>query len=102
MRKYTHMASVPTFKLARLREIGWSLWDPIGLNDLEGRPDDEYDQYLLQAAAKIWSGAPENEVGAYLAIIQSDYMGLGQVAGAQERISEVVRALANYVSELQT
>jgi hypothetical protein len=40
------MTPRPKFKLWRLREIGWRLWDPIGLIGLEGTPDDEYDGYL--------------------------------------------------------
>ena len=51
------MAERAKFKLSRLREIGWSLWDPIGLSGFEGTLDDEYDSYLLQAAGRLWNGA---------------------------------------------
>ena len=43
----------PTFKVSRVREIGWGCWDPIGLANLEVRPDDEYDSYLLQNAGRL-------------------------------------------------
>ncbi|MBB4630217.1 hypothetical protein SAMN04244581_04955, partial [Paracoccus denitrificans] len=40
----TEIATHPRIKLSKLRDIGWSLWDPIGLLDPEspaGRWDDE-------------------------------------------------------------
>ena len=40
------MADIPFIALSRLREIGWSAWDPIGLADSDC-PRDEYDAYLL-------------------------------------------------------
>ncbi len=50
----------PKIKLSRLRDIGWSLWDLIGLlksgqrwEDDECRPfANEYDAYLLNAAGR--------------------------------------------------
>ena len=56
----------PTFKLSRLREMGSNTRDPIGLNGVEDRPDDEYGSYLLQAAGRLWNGAGEDEVADYL------------------------------------
>lgn len=52
----------PKTKLSRLRDIGWSKWDPIGLlGDGQKWDDedcqqfaDEYDSYLLQAAGQTW------------------------------------------------
>jgi hypothetical protein len=90
----------PKFKLSRLREIGWS-WDPIGLANLEDRPDDEYDSYLLQAAGRLWNGASQEEVADYLASIEAEYMGLGDGPGVRPRADEVVRALSEYVAELR-
>jgi hypothetical protein len=51
------MTARPTFKLSRLREIGWGRWDRIGLSGFADKADDEYDSYLLQAAGRLW-GAP--------------------------------------------
>jgi hypothetical protein len=70
------MTTRPTFKLSRLREIGWSRWDPIGLTGIENTPDDEYDSYLLQAAGRLWNGASEEEVTDYVVTIEIEYMGL--------------------------
>lgn len=48
------MTTFPKIQLTRLREIGWKLWDPIGLADENGSCDeeraDEYDQYLLHVS----------------------------------------------------
>jgi hypothetical protein len=91
----------PKFKLSRLREIGWSRWDPIGLNGLEDWPDDEYDDYLLQAAGMLWNGAHEDEVVGYLVSIETGHMGLEDVPGIRERARETVGALGQYVVELR-
>jgi hypothetical protein len=96
------MTSRPNFKLSRLREIGWRLWDPIGLREVEDWPEDEYDGYLLQAAARLWSGIPETEVADYLVGIEIELMGLGPSDDARDRAFRVVSALADYTGELRT
>lgn len=72
-----------TVKLSKLREIGWTLWDPIGLLESFDRsdedfPKDEYDRYLLTAYGKFGNGASTEEVSDYLFNISSEYMGLGE------------------------
>lgn len=94
------MASRPKFKLSRLRAIGWSLWDPIGLKDVEDWPEDEYDGYLLHAAFRLWGGTPEIEVAEYLVRVETELMGLDATAGVQGRALRVVSALASYTAEL--
>ena len=96
------MNNRPRFKLSRLREIGWSRWDPIGLAGLEDTPDDEYDSYLLQAAGRLWNGAREEEVTDYLVTVETKYMGLGATKGVRPRAREVVKALSDYVAELRS
>ena len=91
----------PKFKLSRLREIGWSSWDPIGLANVEDRPDDEYDSYLLQAAGRLWNGASQEEVADYLASIEAEHTGLGDGYGVGPGAERVVRALSDYVAELR-
>jgi hypothetical protein len=95
------MTARPKFNAGRLREIGWSLWDPIGLNYRNGRPGGEYDAYLLQAAGKLWSGATEQVVADYLVGVELDVLRLGHRAGAQDRARRTVRALAEYALELR-
>ena len=60
----------PKLKLSRLRDIGWSIWDPIGLmgseqnwDDEDCRPfADEYDSYLIQAAGQLRRGIADVDV----------------------------------------
>ena len=69
------MSKRPKLRLSRLRDIGWSLWDPMGLKD-EGvhwkdLPNaDEYDTYLLRAAGMIRQGETLEDVTNYL--VQTD------------------------------
>lgn len=90
-----------TFKLSRLREIGWTLWDPIGINGLEGTPDDEYDAYLLQAAGQLEKGAAAEEVARLLANFETEHMGLEDSASAMSRARRTVSAMRDYVAELR-
>lgn len=92
----------PRVKLSRLRDIGWKLWDPIGLlppnvnwTDEECHSySDEYDTYLLGAAGKLRNGASQESVVAYLTEIEEDHMGLGHSPGAGDRLKAVVAAIA--------
>ena len=95
------MTAHPKFKISRLREIGWAKWDPIGLSGTESWPEDEYDSYLLQAAGRLWNGASRQEVASYLVSIETEYMGLGEAPGIQQRANEVADALRKYVTELR-
>ncbi len=91
----------PKIKLSRLRDIGWSKWDPIGLlgdgqqwDDEDCQPfANEYDSYLLQAAGQLHRGATEDEVVRYLVDVEVNYMGLGPTGGAEARAKEVVAAI---------
>ena len=91
----------PRFKLSRLREIGWQYWDPIGLGGLEHQPDDEYDTYLLLAAGRLWNGASQEEVVAYLIWTSTEDMGLAERPGDRERSTRAAKALAVYVDEIR-
>ncbi|MCK0122103.1 hypothetical protein MWU61_16240 [Loktanella sp. F6476L] len=92
----------PKLKLSRLRDIGWSVWDPIGLlgadqrwNDEDCLPfADEYDSYLKQAAGRLRRGELTSEVAAYLAEIEVEYMSLGgPFQDALARAEQVVEAI---------
>ena len=72
----------PDIDFNRLREIGWSLWDPIGLLSLrEGWKgasyEDEYDRYLYNSAQMLKNNCSVDDVADYLFLIQSRYMGMG-------------------------
>ena len=88
----------PKLRLSRLRDIGWTLWDPIGLLDegdtWVGKPfADEYDGYLVHAAGQLRRGAPAQDVVDYLSRIESEHMGLGAATDMDVRIQAVVRAI---------
>lgn len=96
------MTLYPKIQLSRLREIGWKLWDPIGLADDAGSPGegcaDEYDRYLLHVVSMICRGGSKNEATAYLTGIASEHMGLSVVdAGAAAATSH---AIADYLTSL--
>lgn len=62
--------------LARLRLIGWAIWNPIGLGGPPATPADEYDHYLIQAAGMIVSGRSEAEVAEYFVRCVEVEMGM--------------------------
>jgi hypothetical protein len=92
----------PRAKLSKLRDIGWTLWDPIGLlppnvswNHEQCRPFvDEYDGYLRFAAARLRDGAAHGEVVDYLVTIETEYMGLSERPTTRARAEATVAAIA--------
>lgn len=94
-----------TVKLSKLRDIGWMLWDPIGLLGPGGfYPGkwsdeanlgfaDEYDTYLVSAASQLRRGESREQVVSYLVHIESEHMGLGEGPTTRERAKAVVAAV---------
>ena len=95
------MKPQPRVKLSKLRDIGWTLWDPIGLLVGQGKWDDEdnlsfadeYDRYLISAASQLRRGIPKTEIVNYLVDIEANYMGLGTVFNSYQRAHAVVEAI---------
>jgi len=93
----------PKINIQRLREIGWSLWDPIGLDGKTGvwREEsfaDEYDTYLLKAAGMLRNQCDVEEVVSYLSFVETDYMGLGVGTNEVEHrnmLLKVVQAISD-------
>lgn len=91
----------PRIAIDRLREIGWSKWDPIGILATEGswkdQPfEDEYDTYLVKAAEMLKSGSKPSEIVDYLYSIATEYMGLGlpkDIAVERARLMIVVNTI---------
>ncbi|MCO6383626.1 hypothetical protein [Oceanicola sp. 502str15] len=83
------------YDLDRLREIGWSKWDPIGLLEA-GVPwrgqtyEDEYDTYLLRAWGMLRNGAEKSEVVGYLYGIEARDMGLGPSKDVAKRHNDLL------------
>jgi hypothetical protein len=92
----------PKLELSRLRDIGWSRWDPLGLLGTKHASEDEYDNYLLHAAGRLWDGASEEEVTNYLVSAEAEDMGLDGAPNARQRASEVVSALGAYVAKMRS
>lgn len=96
------MTTSPKLQLSRLREIGWSKWDPIGVGGPDhGWPEDEYDSYLLQAAGQIWHGATDDVVADFLVKIETERMALTAAPGIHARALDVVKTIREYVDTLR-
>jgi len=93
-------------KLSRLREIGWSLWDPIGLRAVSddwqdgGACEDEYDSYLLHAASMLRGGEPASEVVAYMMQTETGHIGLTPNETTRSRAEATVSAISEYLATL--
>ena len=96
------LSTPPKLKLSRLRDIGWSLWDPIGLLGPGQRWDeanaqefaDESDSYLIEAAGLIHRGTPDRDVVEFLVRKETAHMGLTLQADTYERALSTVAAIA--------
>jgi hypothetical protein len=61
---------------ARVRELFWREWDPIGVSD-SAEAMDEYDAYADTAYVMLMDqGAGEDDIAAFLWGIATDHMGL--------------------------
>src|SRR5579864_5728402 len=99
------MPSRPTVKLSVLRDIGWSQWDPVGLNGSEGgwqRSDaaDEYDRYMRRVAEGLQDGEPDDALVDYLVSIETGHMGLTRESTARTRAQATVSAIHKHVESL--
>ncbi|MBP2449708.1 hypothetical protein [Rhizobium leguminosarum] len=91
----------PKLRLSRLRDIGWSLWDPIGILGSNQRSDegeaqafaDEYDTYLIEAAGLLQRGIPDQDVVEFLVKKETGHMGLAQQPDTYERARSTVEAI---------
>lgn len=82
-----------TPQISKLRDIGWSLWDPIGLADHRANCDDEYDDYLVYAVDALQRGASVEDVARYLTVIEAEHMLLGARASALSRATATAEAI---------
>lgn len=95
----------PRVQLSKLRDIGWRLWDPIGLLSSDGTSHedwedddcqgfaDEYDRYLVFAASQLKRGEQPDQVVQYLVEIEANHMGLGEGPTSRDRAKAVVTAI---------
>ncbi|MCP4563811.1 MAG: hypothetical protein GY873_00235 [Bosea sp.] len=98
------METVARIDLARLRDIGWREWDPIGLSELKevggAEVADEYDRYLLAVARHLRRGGSVEEATKYLLTVERDYMGLGVHQGQDARAGTAARSIQSYLAGL--
>lgn len=91
-----------TLDLIRLREIGWTEWDPIELlrnrDTWIGQPfENEYDRYLIHVADRIIAGDNDDTLVAYLVAIERDDMHGGSSEVATKRAAATVSAIRKYL-----
>ena len=97
--------ATPKVDIHRLRVIGWSQRDPIGLlgvtGSWRGQPyEDEYDRYLYKAAQMLKNNSSVEDVADYLFVVQSQAMQIGpkkmdgtirtELIGVAQAISDIV------------
>jgi hypothetical protein len=92
-----------TLQLSRLRDIGWSLWDPIRLlaagEAWDNQPfANEYDHYLLEAAGRLRCGWSIEDATDYLMRIERDHMGLGTNASSRSRAETTAKAIRAFLA----
>jgi len=86
---------------ARVRELFWREWDPIGVND--AAPKDEYDRYADKAYVMLMhEGRNVDEIAEYLYYISSEYMGMGESPRLKELAAEVEIKLVALKPALET
>ena len=93
-----------TIDILRLREIGWTEWDPIELmrnrETWIGQPfANEYDYYLIHVADRIIAGDGDAPLISYLVAGERDDMGLGSSERSAERAAATVFAIRKYLEK---
>ena len=93
-------------KISRLRDIGWSMWDPIGLlatgEPWEHKPfADEYDRYLIEAASRLRRDRNIEAATEFLMSIEREHMDLGTKATSRTRAEAAAKAIRAYLDTLE-
>jgi hypothetical protein len=92
----------PELDIKRLRAIGWSTWDPIGLSKMSSVSldsiADEYDTYLLHAAGLLINGAGAVAAASYLVDSATHHMGLGRADAHSAK--RTVEAIQHYLESI--
>ena len=94
-----------TLKLSRLRDIGWSEWDPIGLlpkGEIWDHQNfaDEYDSYLLEVAGRLCRDWSMEDAAKFLVEVENIHMGLGVAPSSRARAEATARSIKAYVDEI--
>src|SRR5215468_4425178 len=85
---------------ARIRNILMREWDPIGVRNIPGAPEDEYDAYINAICEFLADPHPSKEkLAAYLLDVQSRKMLLRVTPAALERCERAADCLMATVVE---
>jgi hypothetical protein len=77
-----------------IREILMREWDPIGVRNFAGSPEDEYDAYIDDVYTLATGRHTSQEtIAAYLLAVQSQRMVLRVTDAARERCSRAAQSL---------
>lgn len=95
--------SKPPLQLSRLRAIGWSNWDPIGLlgpgASWANEPfADEYDSYLLEAASGLRNGWSAEQATDFLVSVAEEHMG--RTTASRAAADATIKAIESYLQQL--
>jgi hypothetical protein len=88
--------------LSRLRDIGWTLWDPMAVRPPAGLwPDDgedQYDSFLVHASTMMNHGRSRQDAALYLIQIASILLGRADV----DRVAAATtaNAIADYLQTI--
>jgi hypothetical protein len=93
--------------LNRLREIGFSIWDPIQLMRdrttwVGTKFQNEYDYYLIRVADRLGAGDDDAELVAYLVGVECVDMEVGTAAVSAPRARATVAAIKAHVNDTPT
>lgn len=99
------MARYPKLRLSRLRDIGWSQWDPIGIMEPGMRWEshaaaDEYDGYLFAVANQLCAGGSDEDSILYLIKVETHRIGLTPRDDTEPRARRTVEAIRDYLAGL--
>jgi hypothetical protein len=88
---------------ARVRELFWREWDPIGINAPDGGPKDEYDRYADRAYVMLMhEGRSAKEIADYLHYIASEHMGLGASQSGRDLAGAIADKLVALRSDFES
>ena len=88
------------YKLSKLRDLSWGIWDPIGMKESRVHCEDEYDAYLIRVIGMFTEDVPKSEIVAYLIEVESEHMGLGINPTTRFRAEQLVGAIMQYQKTL--
>lgn len=84
-------------KLSQLREIGWTLWNPIRILRFRDDAPDEYDTYLSKTADMLRTGTSDADCIEYLIDIECNYMGIDMSDDTHTRATATVAAIRKII-----